>query len=50
MASLFVPNQNIDGAIAVEAPGHVFDAGKEPWFGRAVNCLRLCSLSPGQAK
>ena len=51
MAVAFVPNQNVDAAIAAEAPGHVFDVGTEPWFGQAgaLDRLRLCSLSPGQA-
>ena len=51
MAAAFVPNQNVDAAIAAEAPGHVFDVGTEPWFGQAgaLDRLRLCSLSPGQS-
>ena len=51
MAAAFVHNQNIDAAIAAEASGHVFAAGTEPWLGQAgaLDCLRLCSLSPGQA-
>ena len=48
---MFVPNQNFDAAIAVEAPGNVFAVGTEPWLGLAgaLDCLRVCSLSPGQA-
>ena len=51
MVSAFVPNQNVDDAIAAEAPGHVFFARKEPWLGQAwdLDYLRICSLSPGQA-
>ena len=51
MASLFVPNQNVNAMIAEEAPGHVFAAEMEPWFSQSgsLDCLRLCSLSPGQA-
>ena len=51
MAAAFVSNQNVDAAIAAEALGHVFAAGTEPWLGQAgaLDCLRLCSLSPGQA-
>ena len=51
MAAAFVPNQNVDTMIATEAPGHVFAAGTEPWLGQsgALDCLRICSLSPGQA-
>ena len=52
MESVFVSNKNVDAAIAAEAPGNVFAAGTEPWLGQAgaLYCLRLCSLSPGQAK
>ena len=51
MAAAFLPNQNVDDVIAAEAPGHVFAARTEPWLGQAgaLDCLRLCSLSPGQA-
>ena len=51
MTAAFVTNQNVDAAIAAEAPGYVFAAGMEPWLGQAgaLDCLRLCSLSPGQA-
>ena len=51
MTAAFVPNQNVDNAIVVEAPGHVFAAGTEPWLGKygVLNCLRLCSLSACQA-
>ena len=51
MASVFVPNQNINATIAVESPGHIFAAGKEPLLGQAgsLDCLRLCILSPGQS-
>ena len=35
MAAAFVPNKNVDAAIAAEAPGHVFAAGTEPWLGQA---------------
>ena len=50
MAAAFVPNQNIDAVIAAEALGHVFAAGTDPWLGQsgALDCLRFCSLSPGQ--
>ena len=50
MEAPFVPNQNINAEIAAEAPGHVFDAGTEPLLdqSRNLDCLRLCSLSPGQ--
>ena len=50
MASPFLPNQNVNADIAAEAPGHVFAAGTEPWLdlSEALDCLRLCSLSPGQ--
>ena len=33
MAEAFVPNQNVDAAIAAEAPGYVLSAGTEPWLG-----------------
>ena len=35
----------------MQAPGHVFAAGKEPWLGQAgaLDCLQFCSLSPIQA-
>ena len=51
MAAAIVPNQNVYSVIALEAPGHVFAAGTEPWLGQsgALDCLRICSLSPGQA-
>ena len=51
MAAPFVPNQNVDSAIAEEAPGHIFDTGIEPWIGQAgaLDFLQICSLSPGQA-
>ena len=51
MAAAFVPNRNIDSVIAAEALGHVFSAGTDPCLGQAValDSLRLCSLSPGQA-
>ena len=51
MAAAVVPNQNVDAAIAAEATGHIFATGTEPWLGQAgaLDCLRLCSLSPGQA-
>ena len=35
MAAPFVPNQNINTAIAAEASGHIFSAGTEPWLGQA---------------
>ena len=35
MAEAFIPNHNVDAAIAAEAPGHVFSAGTEPWLGQA---------------
>ena len=49
MEAVFVPNQNVNAAIEAEAPGYVF-AATEPWLYRygALDCLRLCSLSPGQ--
>ena len=48
MAEVFAPNQNDDAVIVAEAPGH---SGTEPWLGQygALDCLRLCSLSPGQS-
>ena len=51
MAAPFVPNQNIDTAIAAEASGHIFAAGTEPWLGQAgpMDWLQFFSLSPGQA-
>ena len=51
MAEAFVPNQNFDDAIAAKAPEHVFSAVMEPWLGQpgALDCLHICSLSPGQA-
>ena len=51
MAAAFLPNQNVDAEISVEAPEHVFASGTEPWLGQsgALDCLRICSLSPGQA-
>ena len=36
MAAAFVPNKNVDAAIATESPGHVFDTVTEPWLGQAV--------------
>ena len=52
MAAEFVPNQNADATIAAKAPGNVFAAGMDPWLGQtgSLYCLRLCSLSLGQAK
>ena len=35
MAAPFVPNQNINTAIAAEASGHIFAAGTEPWLVQA---------------
>ena len=51
MAGAFLPNQNVDDVIAAEAPGHVFAAVTEPWLGQAgaLDCSRLCSLSPGES-
>ena len=51
MAAVFLPNQNVNTLIAAEAPGHVFDAGTEPWLDQygALGCLRFCSLSPFQS-
>ena len=51
MAAAFVPNQNVDSVITVEASGHVFAAGKDPWLGQArdLDFLWICSLSPGQS-
>ena len=51
MAATFVPNQHVDAEIAAEAPGYILHAGTEPWLGRsgAMDCLRICSLSSGQA-
>ena len=49
MSAAFVTNQNVDAAIATEAPVHVFSAGMEPCLGQdvALDCLRVCSLSAG---
>ena len=51
MEAVFIPKRNVDATIVAEAPGHIFAAGTEPWLGQsgALDCLRLCSLSPGQA-
>ena len=50
MSEAFVPHQKFNATIAAEATEHVFSAGMEPWLGQAgaLNCFRICSLSPGQ--
>ena len=35
MAAAFVPNQNVDAAIAAEVPGNLFSSGVVPWLGQA---------------
>ena len=47
MVAAFVPNQNVDDAIAAESPGHVFATKMEPWLGPSgvLDWLWLCSLS-----
>ena len=51
MSAAFVHNQNVDVAIMVDSPGHVFSEGTEPLLCRGgyLDCLTLCSLSPGDA-
>ena len=51
MAAQFVPNQNVNATIAVEAPGHLFAAEMVPQLSQYVSldCLRYFSLSSGQA-
>ena len=34
MSEAFVPNQNVDAAIAAETSGHVFAAVTDPWLGQ----------------
>ena len=50
MAPMFVPNQNVDAAIAAEAPGLVFTSGTELCLSQSgsLYCLWLCILSLGQ--
>ena len=51
MAAVFLPNRNVNAAIAAEATGNVFDAGTEPWLGQsgALDCLQIFILSPSQS-
>ena len=51
MESTFLPNQNVDAALAAELPGYVCATLTEPWLGQggALDCLQIFILLPLQS-